>query len=115
MPKIDFYEFGRIVVDGRDINSDLIIYPDGTIQQDWWRKEGHQLCLEDITHLLETEPDILIIGSGTYGMMIPRRELLALLDSLGIQVQVLPTAQAVDLYNQTDKSKCVGLCLHLTC
>lgn len=115
MPKINSYYFGMIVIDNREITSDLIIYPDGTIENNWWRKEGHQLCSGDITQLLETEPDMLIIGSGAYGMMIPDNELLQLLDAMGIEVKILRTSQAVDFYNQADKSNCIGLCLHLTC
>lgn len=115
MSKIESYEFGKIVVDGYEINSDLIIYPDGTIQKDWWRREGHQLCSDDISKLLETEPELLIIGTGAYGMMIPDDELLQLLDSMGIRVEILRTSQAADLYNKMDKNKCIGLCLHLTC
>jgi len=36
---IDGYSFGRIVVEGKEYTSDLIIYPDH-IQGDWWREEG---------------------------------------------------------------------------
>lgn len=115
MPKINSYDFGRIVIDGEEINSDLIIYPDGTIERGWWRKSGHQLCSDDITKLLQSEPDILIIGSGANGMMVPDDELLQIFDAMSIEIHILPTGQAIELYSETDQSKCVGLCLHLTC
>ena len=47
MARIEGYSFGSISVDGRRYKSDLIIYPD-RVRSDWWRKEGHQLQLEDI-------------------------------------------------------------------
>jgi hypothetical protein len=43
MARIDHYEFGRIVVDGREVTNDLIILP-GRVVRNWWRQEGHAWC-----------------------------------------------------------------------
>ena len=40
--KITHYEFGRISIEGKDYDSDVIISADG-VQDQWWRKEGHNL------------------------------------------------------------------------
>jgi len=47
MPNIDYYDFGVIIVDGRKYSRDLIITPKRIISN-WWRVEGHKLCLEDL-------------------------------------------------------------------
>jgi hypothetical protein len=46
MARIDHYEFGRIVVDGREDTRDLIILPDRVVRNRW-RQEGHALVVDD--------------------------------------------------------------------
>jgi hypothetical protein len=46
MARIDHYEFGRIVVDGRQETKDLIVLPDRVVRN-WWRRDGHALVLDD--------------------------------------------------------------------
>lgn len=71
--KIDDYDFGRIVIDGKTYTSDVIVYPE-RLDTSWWRKEGHLLQPEDITGVLDAEPEVLIIGTGYSGCMrVPRR------------------------------------------
>jgi len=65
---IDSYEFGRIVVDGQAYTSDLIILPD-RVDAGWWRKEGHNLCVEDIEQAMSANPDVLVVGTGADGLM----------------------------------------------
>jgi hypothetical protein len=47
MARIDHYEFGRIVVDGRQETTDLIILPDRVVRN-WWRQQGHALVVDDL-------------------------------------------------------------------
>jgi hypothetical protein len=65
---IDSYDFGRITINGRSYDQDLIIFPD-KIKAGWWRKEGHRLQMEDLDDVLESEPEVLIVGTGYYGEM----------------------------------------------
>lgn len=65
---IDFYEFGRIKINGKLYFKDLIIFPDG-IKENWWRKEGHKLGAEDIEEVIAEKPEVLIVGTGYYGYM----------------------------------------------
>ena len=41
MPKIDDYDFGRIVVDGLEQTRDVILLP-GRVVLNWWRQDGHR-------------------------------------------------------------------------
>jgi hypothetical protein len=59
MARIDHYEFGRIVVDGREETSDLIILP-GRVVPSWWRRDGHALVLDDLVEVLEELPPHLV-------------------------------------------------------
>ena len=112
---IDSYSFGRIVIDGENYTKDVIVYPDGRVQGSWRRKDGHKLCAEDISTLIESTPEMIIAGTGAYGIMKPEKELIALLDDKGIEFRALASGKAVEQYNQLCRKKSVGACFHLTC
>ena len=50
------YEFGMLTINGVDYDSDVIVYSDH-VQEKWWRKEGHQLCLDDLKGILGEQFD----------------------------------------------------------
>jgi hypothetical protein len=83
--KIEHYSFGKITVDGQTYTSDLIIYPD-RVDASWWRKEGHNLQPEDLKDVLNAKPDVLIIGTGFFGVMRVPKETTDYLKSKGIRV-----------------------------
>jgi hypothetical protein len=112
--KISRYSFGRIVVDGKSYTSDIIIYP-GRVDGSWWRKEGHNLSLDDLKGIIDAEPQVLIIGTGYNGEMKVQDEAVEALTSRGMEVHALRTTQAVELYNRLEKDGNVIAALHLTC
>ena len=65
---IDSYRFGQIVIDGKKYTSDVIIFPD-SIKDNWWKKRGHELCLEDIAEVMAKNPEVLVVGTGASGLM----------------------------------------------
>ncbi len=112
--RIEDYSFGRIVIDGKTYTRDLIIYPD-RIDPSWWRKEGHLLQMEDLGDILKEKPEILIIGTGYSGVMTVPQSLIERLKREGIEVIARNTPQAVEIFNQMDKSRRIIAALHLTC
>ena len=50
MARIDHYEFGRIVVDGRQETNDLILLPDRVVRN-WWRQDGHALVVDNLVQV----------------------------------------------------------------
>lgn len=116
MPKLSDYVFGSVVVDGETVTSDLIILPEGTVKTDWWRQTGHRLVPEDLLGLLDTQPDLFVIGTGASGMMIVSEDILDDCRRLGIEVAEAPTDEAVREYNRAVKRGVrVLACFHLTC
>jgi len=103
-------------VDGREIHTDVLLTPGG-VQERWWRREGHVLHLEDLGALLGGHLERLVVGTGGYGRMRPAAGLDRELASLGVTVEVLPTAAAVDRINDLLRLGAVGWAgaLHLTC
>ena len=93
----------------------MIIYPDGSILCPWWRESGHKLALTDIQSLIEMQPEIVVAGTGSPGLMKPESELQTYLQNQGIDLVALPTKEAVEMYNDLSKSRRTGGCFHLTC
>ena len=111
---IDHYSFGRVVIDGRDYTSDLIIFPD-RLDPGWRRKEGHRLQPEDLTDVVAAAPHALVIGTGKMGMMKIPPETRVFLESKGIEVHVARSGRAVEMFNRLRGAKKTIACLHLTC
>lgn len=113
--RIDAYEFGGVSVDGRRYRSDVIVTPD-TVVDGWWRREGHCLYVEDLVAALETDPEIMVIGTGYYGNMQVPAETRTQLERKGITVVTADTKQAVNEFNRLQRG-CARIvaALHLTC
>ena len=114
MNTIDSYNFGQIVINGKKYTSDVIILPD-RVQGDWWRKESHELTLRDINGIMNENPEILLVGTGAPGMMRVLPEVEREAEARNIQLIVLPTAEACEIYNQLSPTQRVVAMLHLTC
>ncbi len=111
---IDSYAFGEIVIDGKNYTSDVIIYPD-KVNSSWWRKEGHELRVDDLEDVLDRKPDVIVVGTGNSGLMKVLPETEKLIKSKGIKLIVQPTNEACQTYNQLSSSQKVIVLLHLTC
>jgi hypothetical protein len=113
MARLEGYRFGRIVVDGQEHVRDLIVLP-GRVVANWWRKDGHALVPEDLEGVFEELPERLVIGTGAAGRMRPDPTVLRLLRERGVEVEVLPTEEAVRRYGELDPAR-TAAALHLTC
>jgi hypothetical protein len=111
---IDSYRFGHIVIDGKEYTADVIIYPN-RVDSKWWRKDGHNLCIDDILDILKEKPDILIIGTGESGMMKVPKDVKEHIESQGIKLIIEKTKKASDEHNKLSGSCKVISALHLTC
>lgn len=112
--KIESYGFGKIIINGKIFNSDVIIYPD-RVDDHWWRKEGHLLQVEDLTTALELRPDVLIVGTGQFGVMKVDPALLEYCSSRNIEIRIFKTGRAVEEFNDLSSERLTVAALHLTC
>ena len=116
MPNIDGYQFGRMTIGGKLDTTDLVILYTGIVMDNWIRKSGHFLEYDDIKHLITSEPEIIIIGTGVYGRMKVAKDLLSRFKGLDIEVEILSNEQALTVYNKKIReTQKVGACFHLTC
>jgi hypothetical protein len=114
VPKIESYRFGEIVIDGQPYSNDVIIYPN-RVDDEWWREEGHSLALADVWEVLQTPPEVLVIGLGSAGRMNVPAETRQQLQKAGVEVIAEPTASACETYNRLCEKRRVVAALHLTC
>ena len=112
--KIENYSFGRVTINGKDYTSDVIIYPD-RVDSSWWRKEGHRLQIDDLKDIIGANPEVLIVGTGAYGVMAVSNETAEFLKKKGIRLITEKTRNACDTYNKISGSGRVIAALHLTC
>jgi len=114
---INSYNFGVIEIDGKRYTTDVIIFPDRVLDG-WWRKEGHRLCLEDLSKVLNAEPrpEALVVGTGYSGLVKLLSEVEEAMKNRGIRFITQPTKEACQTFNRISESgQRVVAALHLTC
>lgn len=111
---INSYFFGKITVNGYIYFSDIIISPNN-VQSDWHRGKRHYLSFNDIYSIIERKPDVLIIGTGMFGLMRVDNNMIEDLIERGVHnIIIEKTKQACILYNKEKTRKKVAV-LHITC
>ncbi len=111
---IDSYDFGKIVIDGKEYREDVVIWPDH-VDCPWLRLEGHNLALEDISEVIKAKPKILIVGTGYSGIMKVPEKVKENIEAQGIKIIIEHSKKACQIYNKLSVTKKVIACLHLTC
>jgi hypothetical protein len=114
LPMIDRFEFGTIVIDGQTYESDVIIFPDGAVEQ-WQRKSEHALRLKDVNEIIKAKPEAVIFGLGTVGNLKMRSQVENRLQEAGIEVMAYRTSKAVETYKELRGQRSVAAMLHVTC
>ncbi len=112
---VEHYEFGKIRINGKIYTRDLIIMP-WRIVENWWRKEGHRVQMEDLKEIMNEEISYFIIGTGYYGRVNVDRDVIEFFERRGVRVILKESEEAVKDYNKFAKEgKKVALGIHLTC
>jgi hypothetical protein len=113
---IESYVSGRNMrVAGKTYTTDLKIIGD-TVKDNWWRREGHRLLSDDMVDILESRPDVLVIGTGYAGNLEIPANLRRYLAERGVRLLSERTAEAVELFNRhrAQEENVAGV-FHLTC
>jgi hypothetical protein len=114
--RIENYSPGHVVVDGVEIDRDVIVLPNRVLRN-WWRREGHSLVIQDLDDVLDELPERLIVGCGYAGRLEPEPSVIEALASRGVKVETLPTEEAVARFEELEARNpaAVAAALHLTC
>ena len=119
-PRIDGTAFGLIIIDGETYEHDVIVQTDGSVKRRVKKLSktvygtSHVVSLEEIRNLYEEQVKFLVVGSGHHGILRVSDEARAYLEEKGCRIQVCPTPQAAQIWNNSDSEKTIGL-FHITC
>lgn len=112
---IDSYSFGHITINGKRYTNDVIVFPNH-VQDNWWRKQGHRLQVKDIETVVKEKPEVLVVGTGYYGLVRVPAETVEYLKSKGVELIAQKTRSACATYNRlVESGEKVIAALHLTC
>jgi len=118
-PRIKHVSWGRLEVDGQaEPYKDAKLFPGGS--RDWnWRETGtgHKpgIQIADVQELLEHGAKVVVLSRGMAECLQVPRETLDFLKEREIAAHVLPTKDAVALYNKLAENEPVGGLFHTTC
>jgi hypothetical protein len=114
--RIDTYRFGRMVIDGTPYTKDLRIVR-GAVLPAWWREAGsHVFAPEDLAEVIAAAPEVVVLGTGFFGLVEVREDALRAFAEAGAEVVTERTARAVATFNRlTSQGRKVSAAFHLTC
>ena len=108
-----------MIVNSESITPDLMILPSGHILKNWRRKKGHLLAYDDIQPIVDATPEVLIVGTGAFGLMKIDPNLIETLKTITknpLKLIHLRTGQATERYQrEIQDNKKIAACFHLTC
>jgi len=114
---IEAYDFGVMIINGKRYTSDLIVFPE-KVFSGWWRREGHELCVEDLKEVFSHSPlpEVLVVGTGYSGLVKVLPEVEKALKERGIKLIAQSTREAYKTFNEFLRAgeRVVGA-FHLTC
>jgi len=111
---IQSYAFGSMVIDGQEYSADLIVFPH-KLNSTWWRKEGHRLALVDLEDVLKEDIEVLVIGTGFFGLMKVEQDVLDAARAKSLVLHIEKTEKAVRIFNRLISQKKTAGAFHLTC
>ena len=114
-PRIASVSWGRLEVEGAGVFKDAKLYPGGAREWDW-RETGTRhvpgIQPADVAELLERGAEVVVLAQGVLERLQVCPETLDLLKNRGIPAHVLPTEQAVRLYDELAAGRKVGGLFH---
>jgi hypothetical protein len=117
-PRIASVAWGRIEVEGVGTFRDAKVFPGGAREWDWNETgTAHEPGIQsaDVAELLDHGATTVLLSQGMLSRLHICPQTLQLLAAHRVQTHVLPTAEAVELYNRLcDREQVAGL-FHTTC
>ena len=117
--RVDSFQFGSIVINGRKYGRDVLLFPDGTVRErkgGFWKFGSHAINRADIEELVTAKPEVLVVGTGTNGRARVTPEAEACAREANIGFTSAPSSEAVRQLNQLiDEGRRVSALTHITC
>ena len=94
---ITLYDENKIQVNGKNFHTSLIISSQ-QVKTEWSPRSPEDLNAEHFSHIIEMNPELVLIGTGNT-LVFPPIETYAELIKLGIGVEIMDTGAACRTYN----------------
>jgi hypothetical protein len=117
-PRITALAWGKIEVEGAGTFKDAKLFPGGAREWDWCEtgmEHTPGIQPADIRELLDHGATTVVLSQGMLKRLRICPETLELLKQQGVSAHILPTQDAVDLYNHLRKTEQVAGLFHTTC
>jgi hypothetical protein len=118
-PKITKTEFGSIRIGGEVYKRDVIIRLGGKVKKREKKLSkavygtSHIISLDEAKHIYEKGADLLVVGTGQYGLVQLSDEAAEYFERKKCRVKLQPTPEAIQVWNEA-KGDVIGL-FHVTC
>jgi len=110
---IQHFEFGKITINNQTYE-DIKITGEKIIQWDYIKH--HTVTKQDIIEVFEDNPEYVVIGIGTSGLVHVDQDVINLAKEKNIKLIIENTKIACDEYNQLkQENKKVNAIIHSTC
>lgn len=111
---IQEHKFGSFIIDGKLFLGDIKIL-DSKVRY-WTKREFHTVNIKDIKELVESQPKIIVVGTGNSGLLELSPEAKQLILSNRINLFIDKNTEAIKKYNQSiSENKKVSAIFHATC
>jgi hypothetical protein len=117
-PRISHLSWGSMTVDTVGTGKDFKLYPGGGREWDWSEtgtRHDPGIQPADSQELLDHGSRVVVLSRGMELRLQTMPETVSLLESSGVEVHVLETTAAVELYNRLAEGTPVGGLFHSTC
>ena len=111
-PTIQEFEYGKVVIDDKLFESDIVVTADGFINE-WTREKEHEISIPDIENVLKNKPQTVIFGVGTIGKVVVTSEVLDWLEQSKIEVISYKTEKAIETFRHISGKEKVTAFLHI--
>jgi len=112
MPKINSFRFGSLTIDRKKYKNDMVVHWDGEISP---RESSHSFSKAELIDLLLKGPEIIIIGTGTAGLVKIEKDAEKFARMKNIELIIKKTPEAIEEFNKISKEKKVIGVMHITC
>jgi len=110
---LDATSFGSITISGKKYDHDVYVFWDGTVER---RVGDHTVSARQMEYIVKKKPQIIIIGTGQFGIVRVPSESEKLAKEQNIEIVTAPTQQAIRIFNEAMKQgKRVSAIIHVTC
>jgi hypothetical protein len=117
-PRVVAVAWGKIEVEGAGMFRDAKLFPGGAREWDW-QETGTEhtpgIQPTDVRELLDHGATTIVLSQGMLKRLRICPETIHLLKQQGVSVHMLPTQDAVDLYNRLRETEQVAGLFHTTC